>query len=149
MELILLSSADSRRECARRRAALHASVCLRACALVCVCVCVCSYGTESKGKVTVVLTNCPLKFAGVYCGRYCVCFCCFFPPKPAVKSAAFQNLKSCFQIDTLLLDPSSLPSLCHLFEQGETVRAHAESCVRVSACTVVVLFFFFHPFFLS
>lgn len=74
----------------------------------------------------------------------------FIPFKPAVKSAALLNLKSYFQIDTLPLHPSSscpLSSLCHLFEQSETIRAHnSESRVRVSACSVVVLFpppFFF------
>lgn len=84
-----------------------------------------------------------------------VCWLFFFliiiiPSKPAVKSAALLNLKSYFQIDTPPLHPSSpcpLSSLCHLFEQSETIRAHnSESRVRVSACSVVVLFpppFFF------
>lgn len=103
---------------------------------MCVCVRVCRYGTVSKGKVRV---DRPLKFAAKHC-----LFVFLIPPKPAVKSAALLNLQSCFQIDTLPLDPSSPvpPSpisapLCHLFEQSETTE-----CTLKAACVQCCCFIF-------
>lgn len=108
------------------------SVCVRACVFTCAQI---RHGVNRGGHG---------RFDGPSSEVCLVVVVFLIPSKPAVKSAALLNLKSHFQIDTLPLPPSSpclLSSLCHLFEQSETIRAHnSESRVCVCACSVVVLF---------